>query len=325
MNTQFRFQTLEDSLIATICYFAIFQYPLTLFEIWNYLLCPPQSTTTIEDIDKCISTSHNVSSVVDHAQGLVFLKGRMSDTALRFDRYRNAEAQYLLALWGIRVLSCIPFVGCICVVNRLSYSNAKEQSDIDLLIIAKHRYLWLTRFLCTSLMHILRRRPGQCAPQKALCLSFFVSDEHLSLQALQIPQDQDGIGDIHFALWLTQCVPIYDRGGVYERWYKENAWVNAFVPNRIPIYPPERRRVKNSWICIMIKNIGECIIRCFGKLGELVARKYQQTFLADDIKRVVNQDTCVVMNDAVLKFHTNDRRHEVRKTFKKILHELWLE
>lgn len=320
-STQFYFQSSQDAIIATLAYFALFQYPLTLFEIWQYLLCSP-TPCTIADIDNIISTSLCVKSKIEQHNGLFFVPGRRNDGTLRLDRYRDAEAQYLSTIRDIRLLSCIPFVELICIVNRLSYSNARDDGDSDLLIVAKHHHIWLVRFLCASLMHILGKRPGQRTKKNAICLSFFISDKNLSMESLQIPRDNRGMPDVHFAVWLTQIVPIYDRGGIYQEWYQQNSWVEQCVPNRIPIRTHERRRVGLTFSQKCLKVAGELFIKCFGSIGESFVKWYQITFLAPALKHADSNTTCVVMNDMVLKFHVNDRRHEFREKFKSMLQTL---
>ncbi len=318
MDTSFHFTTQEEAIIATIAYFALFEYPLTIFEVWQYLLCAPREVK-IHDIDDIISTSARIHSVIKQKDGLIFLTGRGGDTSVRLDRYRDAEKKYIIARRAVRLLAGIPFVKLICVVNRLSYSNSRPEGDIDLFIVAGDRHLWLVRFLCTTLMHILGKRPGQHTVSNALCLSFFISDKNLSLESLQLACDQEGIPDIHFALWLTQFVPIYDTGGVYRHWYDANRWVEKYVPNRIATTTHERRTVRLLGIQKLIKKIGEYFFSIGGIYMEAVAKWYQMKFVAPDIKKMVNRDTRVVMNDGVLKFHSNDRRQEVRDKFKTLL------
>ncbi len=318
METSFKFTSQEDAIIATIAYFALFEYPLTIFEVWQYLLCSPQGGE-IHAINDIISTSAHIHSVTQQKDGLIFLTGRGNDVSVRLDRYRDAEKKYSIARKAVRLLAGIPFVKLVCVVNRLSYSNSRPEGDIDLFIVASDKHVWLVRFLCTTLMHILGKRPGQHSISNALCLSFFVSDKNLSLESLQLDSDYEGVPDIHFALWLTQFVPLYDEGGVYREWYNANGWVEKLVPNRITYTTHERRTVRLFGIQRIIKKIGEYFFGMGGIYGEAAAKWYQMKFVAPDIKKMVNKDTRVVMNDGVLKFHSNDRRQEVRDKFKTLL------
>ncbi len=318
MDTSYHFTSQEDAIIATIAYFALFEYPLTIFEVWQYLLCAPQGGE-IHAIDDIISTSARIHSVTQQKDGLIFLTGRGNDVSVRFDRYRDAEKKYIIARKAIRLLAGIPFVRLVCVVNRLSYSNSRPEGDIDLFIVARDTHVWLVRFLCTTLMHVLGKRPGQHSVSNALCLSFFISDKNLSLESLQLDSDYEGMPDIHFALWLTQFVPLYDEDGVYKRLVDTNGWVEKLVPNRITYTTHERRTVRLSGIQKFIKKTVEYFFSIGGIYTEVATRWYQMKFVALDIKKMVNKDTRVVMNDSVLKFHSNDRRQEVRDKFKTLL------
>jgi len=49
------------------------------------------------------------------------------------------------------------------------------------------------------------------------------------------------------------------------------------------------------------------------------AKKYQFKIMPPVLKEMMNLDTCVVVNDKMLKFHQNDRRAEYQEKFTKSL------
>lgn len=320
MSTQNR-TSLEEAIYRTVVFFDLFDYPLSDSELWKFLLVPEGAPHySLFDIRNCLETSTALGRCVEEKDGMYCLAGRSNLRNLRRERMLVSCRKYLRARRIARILAYVPFVRMLCVCNTLGLNATREKSDIDFFIVASRGHVWLVRFFCAGIAQILGMRPRPGMVRDSVCLSFYVSDDALCLSSLQ---DEGWTPDLYLAYWTTFCVPLYDAGGVYERFFSANAWVRRVLPNTIPYDTIPRRRVTIFLFSCAAKRAAEHCIELFGKNIERIARAFQLRILPDAIRSQLNRGTGVVVNDSVLKFHTADRRREIREKFERLCKEVW--
>jgi len=228
--------------LPTIAYFDIFDYPLTRQEMEKWMIDPKvtQQVMGSETTDFCRDVS-----CIENLDGFFYLKGREELVFARKKRYLIAEKKYRRALRFARIFRLLPSVRMVAVCNTLAFSNAKDESDIDFFIITKPGKIWLTRFWLQSMLALLGIRPHDhgVSIKDALCLSFFITSDNLSLAGIRLEEN-----DVYLALWISQLVPVYDPDNLYEKLWQENQWVKKVLPNTY-FNQPARRRVigKSIW------------------------------------------------------------------------------
>ncbi len=167
--------------------------------------------------------------------------------------------------------------------------------------IGKVIHLTPSRLLSVLPISILGLRPraGQARPN-ALCLSFFAAEDALNLRPLMIP------GDIYFPYWIASLVPLSGAPGVFEKFKEENAWIKEYLPNAFFRDPAAG-----------IKKIGFTSALALPHFLEQAAKKIELNFFPEVIRsRSGEKDTNVILSDNYLKFHTNDRRAELRDAWR---------
>jgi hypothetical protein len=331
---------LEQSIIATLSYFDIFEYPLTLFEIRKNLVDLDGDLLNENCADERCPTPHGVSDTsrfslveienalggeelknrVEQKNGFYFLKNR-SYYLTRQKRYYFANKKFKRAMKIAFLLSKIPFIKMIAVCNSLGYSNTREGSDIDFFITTSKKRVWSARFLSVFLIKFLNLRPKKGSVKDTICMSFFVDEENLNLEKFRFSKD-----DIYLRFWITQLVPIYDQGGVYEKFWSENKWVEGWLPNRIRNEVVARREIFASRRSSPRNGGAEKLRRGIKGLNknsvqvswfEKLAKKIQLKFMNSKLKELMNKDTRVVVNDGVLKLFAVDRREEYMERWMK--------
>ncbi len=301
---------LEKAIISTIIYFDIFNYPLTSVEVYKYLLCPTgkKIDASFLEIKRILETSPLLKKRIQTKQGFYFLNGRETIISRRKQRYLIAEKKLLRAKKFIRMISKLPFIQTICICNSLSYSNSREDSDIDLAIVCQPNTLWLTRFLAVSLMELLGQRPSDEKMKNKICLSFYISEDNLNLENYQ-----SECPDIHFIYWQSQFFIVYQRNK--NNFLKNNIWSKKYLPNQIEQLANNRRAIKHD---SKTKKICENVLCEFvKKYFNKSAKKYQLRILPTKLK-VSNQQptTDVVLENNILKLHVNDRRQEYNQKWR---------
>lgn len=301
------YKSLESSILKTLAYFNIFDYPLTLVEIWRYLY-QAQKTSLLE-VEKILQESQNLREIIETQKGFYFFKGRSELIDKRLERYYIANKKFKKARKITKLLRFVPFINLIAACNNLSYNNAREKSDIDLFLIVSAKRIWTARFYSFLILKILGQRPKKNGENKdKICISVFVSQDGLDLRNLMIDSE-----DIHFVYWLSQFVPLYDRKNFWQKFVDSNNWLKEYLANNYFYHTHPRRLVKNFE---SIKKIKEFFH--FGFWGDFCERTYkkiQLKILPGFLKKMANQNTNVLITDKVLKFHSNDRREEYRKKY----------
>ncbi|MCD4704631.1 hypothetical protein K8R66_00985 [bacterium] len=306
--------SLEKAILKTVIYYDIFDYPLTGFEIWKWLY---DYQVTLDEVVKALENSFDLKRYLETKDGFYFFKGRKS-----LINTRKARRDYSIDKWrvGLRAawfLRIIPFIKTIILCNSIAYFNAEKDSDIDFFIIVKDKYLWLTRFLITILLHFLRiRRHGNKISDR-ICLSFYIIDNNLSLEKLTYKRD------IHFYYWLLHFVPIFDTG-IYKKFFKNNAWLKNYIPRASTWEVIDNWMTKDNFFTKIFRTFLERILDNFlGRFLNSFLRKVQLFKMSKNkFSKSKENNTDVIISDNILKFHEEDNRKSIRDIFYKRISKL---
>lgn len=293
--------TVQQAVFQTILYLDMFAFAPTLLEIEKWLLKhddPVPSLTQIQDI--C-----DDNPFIVQIQGFFILKGKEELVDFRKRKYNYTDQKWKRVKPYLHLLAIMPHVQAIWFVNSMGWNNARQKSDIDLLIVTTPGKIWSARFFTTALMKILRQRPHEQKEERAICLSLYVAADSFSMEPYKI-----GAEDIHFSFWASQFYPIYDNGQ-FQEYIASNSWLNNIFCNLTWIKQTPVRKIQISWAEKIIKKL----LRVF--CIEPVLKKIQTTIMPKQIKSMANIDNRVVINDHILKLHTNDARYELQQNWEK--------
>ncbi len=292
----------EKAILETVAFFDLFDYPLTAVEVWQYT----QTKCSLPQIDKKLKEMIAVGRL-EEKQGFYFLPARTKIITTRLKRYNYAQRKLKRIRRLVRLWRFIPWIKMIAVGNLIGAHNLKNESDIDLFIITAPNRIWLTRFFIVSLTASLGLRPKPGNTKDKICLSFYISEIDLCLRRFFLPQI-NGWADIYFIYWLAGLAPVYNRDKIYIQFIKANSWLKEYLSNwhrfesaRSLVGPP------NQFYC--------WIIDYFFSYWEKLAQKWQIKKMPAEIKKIINKDTRVIVDDKTIKLHINDRRVEYRQKF----------
>ncbi|MBU4315229.1 hypothetical protein KJ673_02380 [Patescibacteria group bacterium] len=292
---------IEKDIHNTLAYFAYSQYPLTIFELfkWQY---KPERVYGYHEIEDMVKNSSWLSKRIGHFEGMYGLgtNGEVEQqVANRKRRYLDSVRKQRKVQKVVRYVSRLPCVQGIAICNSLSFHFTREKSDIDLFIITSRGRLWSARFWAVAPLLFLRQRPGE-TKKDPVDMSFFLSENNLNIEHLCI-----GDEDPYLSFWIRNLMPVYGSAELWDKFFTENNWTHALLPNA---HVPKRAyQVRcGSRFSIPFCPMPECWLRVL-----------QLIRLPGKIKLLANSDTCVVMDDTMLKFHTTDRRAEIAEAFEK--------
>lgn len=289
------------SIIKTVAYFDIFDFPLTALELWKFL--KTDKPCALRDVVTALDAPE-LKSKIGKKNGFIFLAGRGEIVRLRLDRYLIAERKFKKALIAAKFLKFIPGIRMAAVSNTLAMSHARDESDIDFFIVTRPGSLWKSRLLAVAPFAILGLRPKPSKSRDGFCFSFFVSETALDMSNLKIKPE-----DPHLLYWLASFAPIYDPDGLIEALWDANPWIKESLPNCWPVRLSQKREIKAK--------AGRFFDSISPHLSfrEALARAVQMLILPQNLSSVMNLDDRVIVTDEILKFHENDRRADVCRRY----------
>jgi len=302
-----RIKSLEESILFTISYFDVFEYPLTSFEVWRYLFAykAPLDQVVLK-LDELIRIGK-----IEMKNGFYFLPERSNLVEKRQDKYDISEKFWRRAVTATKILSYLPFIKMISVVNSLAFFNCSKESDVDFFIITEKNKIWTARALSSVLLHILGLRRHGKKIAKRICLSFYISEEKMNLNYLA----QDKLG-FFVAYWIGQGVPILNTGRTYEKYRSANAWIYKYLPNIGGNITDYYINFKRPILANTVKKILNFVLK--PNFFENKARGIQNKRIQKSQKKWGNPAS-VITNDFILKFHPQDLRVEYKKELEKRL------
>lgn len=292
---------LQRSTLATLAYFDLFDYPLTLAEVARFMYASGGRRPS------GLSEVHSALGAVGAGEldGFHFLPGREAIVDVRKRRYRLAEPKFRLARRAAKMMAALPSVRFVAVCNSLAISNADTESDIDLFVVVRHGTLWSTRFAVVAALKAFGLRPTESSHADKLCMSFFVTE-----RALDLSRVTDGDDDVYLRYWIASLIPIHDDG-IGVRFFRANSWITNRLPAwRCPVPAPRRPSLP--------------ILPAL-RAAEPLSRALQFRMFPDAIRCMANHDSRVIVSDDMLKFHVNDRRAHFRDLFRDRLKDLGID
>lgn len=290
---------LQQSILKTLTFFDLFSQPLTVQEVYRFLYCPPSGVTRVDVVRELKSAVY-----VTKLDGVYALKNGKATMGLRGEHVRNYIQKMKHAKRATWLISCVPFVRAVFVCNTVGFGVPTEKSDIDVVVIAKDKTIFLTRFLVTMLLSVGGFRRHGRRVQNKICLSFYLAEKNLSLQSLAIERD------IYLVHWIALLIPVFDPDQFHARMLRDNAWVSGTLPFACtPYIPAGHIRVSDSVF-------GRCIRRVCSfqfllplwRVCEMVTKRLQLWWMKDKLERVRSVKSAVIVSDTMLKFHEEDRR-----------------
>lgn len=306
-------EALQISILKTLAFFDIFDYSLTPQELHAWLWSYPDAVA--EDVFLKFLSNLEQNSEIELCSGYITLPGRSGIVQARRQKVWLVEKKMEIAKKGIRKLRWIPFLKAVFVCNTVAFGWPKEDSDIDVFVIAKAGRLWITRFLVSFTLSFFGLRRGKTKIQDKLCLSFYVTDDALNISDLVLEE-----ADIYLIYWLALLIPLYDPDKLYSRIMDSNAWMKEYIfqtsfdYTSAPAWMIPESKIQNK-----VKRFFESVWKGgYGNLLEGQARSLQKNKMSRNMKSVQNEsNTGVVISDSRLKFHEHDRRAEFKSAWEK--------
>jgi hypothetical protein len=302
--------SLEQSIFRTIAWFSLFETPVTVFEIWKWML-EPNRPYSLEEVYAALDGDWLRGRLAKQDGYRTLLTLSISNpsgfASERRARFVDATRKYAKLRRAARYLALIPWIDGVAAGNTLAWWNTRQDSDIDVFLVVRPGTIWLSRLAAVAPFALAGKRPGS-SKTDSFCFSFFAASDSLDLSGLRLPG-----GDPYLAYWASSLVPVVDDGGLFESFVESNAWTSTMLP-----HANAKRQQRNEREYSQTRRFPRLPTLSVSIL-ERVAKVVQMRRLPVRIRRVMNVGTSVVVTDSMLKFHENDRREEYRKRLASLL------
>ena len=211
-NTKEEISNIKDAVIATLEYFGLFKYPLTLNEIHRFLSKKVDYNELISYIEELLKSGFIFLS----EDGYYSVGNNPEWSKERLAGNRRAEELLIASKKYVRRISRFPFVSSIAISGSLSKYYADEEADIDYFIITRTNRLWISR----TLLHLYKKLTFIGGNEHFYCMNYFIDES-----ALEIDQK-----NIYSAIETVTLIPVYNENLIHSL-KKENSWVKDFLPN----------------------------------------------------------------------------------------------
>ena len=288
---------MRKAILQTLVYADIFDYPLTAREIYKFLITPKPLRFSV--LKKKLKEIARRDELIKSKGEYFFLKGREEIVRLRQKRKFWSQRKIKIAKKVSRWLRLIPWIKMVGISGALAMENADKNDDIDLLVVAAKKRLWLTRVLAVFLTELLgcRRRPKDKQVNNKICLNMFLDED-----CLTVPKNEQ---DLFSAHEVVQLKLLWERKNCYQKFLRANLWVKNYLANSLDI-----KKLRDEDIKGEKKN--NFLISQFLNFLELIAYKIQVAYMN-------SRRTKEVVEAQRIRFHPRDCREWVLKKYQEKL------
>jgi len=275
-------QKLRLGIYQTLAYSKIFNFPLKLKEVIYWLVGIKEKS--LLRVEKCLNSSKYVNNYLGYySLGLTVDKTSKLKHLVetRIAREHHSHQKFLIARQTAKWLRLIPAIEMVAITGTLAVNQAKENDDIDMMIVTAPGVLWTTRLFYLAILQILgvRRKPLPITKsinnikmvKNKICPNLLLDRNHC-----QLPKKQQ---DIYYAHEILQVRLLWDRHKTYTKFINENAWIAKILPNAWDAKLKEIKLLKTEfqidWPELIIR-----VICCLLRLAEPITRSFQLWYMS---------------------------------------------
>lgn len=202
----------RNNILATLAYFDMWDYPLTYGEIFLFLENKYGQHDFTEALDQLI-----INKLVFHFDKFYSLKNDYM-VAVRRNKGNKKAAELINKAKEVGAfLIKFPYVRGVGISGSLSKNCADDNSDIDFFIITERNRLWIAR----TFMHMFKKLTFLVGKQHNYCMNYYIDEAK--------PQIVEK--NIYTAIEVATIIPL-EGDTTFENFYKANAWMHDFLPNK---------------------------------------------------------------------------------------------
>lgn len=309
---------LEKSILATLIYYDVLDIPLTLLEIWRYRINLNKITKQQEDnenvslfdISQALGESEFLKNHISQKNGFYFLNGRDKLYEKRIEAQKITDKKWKKFLRVCYLFQVVPFLKLVMVSGSLVFGNMRSESDLDILIIARHGRIWIVRTLTAILVAILGARRTKIKIADKICLNHFITDKSLEICHQSLYNAQNYARLISIMEFEKDC---------YNNFVEKNAWIRDYLVNYSKNIINHRKKISISRVLrIKARFLEFVFLGILGDWFEVILSKIESFRIKKD-PRTYKKGGRVIFNDKELEFHPDSPEVVIINKYNKIM------
>ena len=298
----------RTAVLATLAFFSLYDLPLHDKSIHQLLY---RTRATLFEVSEALRNLVYLRKVVQ--KGNLYARADWDETK-RTESKLEIEKRWRKVDRFFGLLSIIPFISQLSIINSLAFDNAHMESDIDFFVVTRPNRLYFVRSMIIVIFRLLGVYKTRTKIHEQFCFGFYVTTKDPDLAKILIHGE-----DPLFAFWFASFAPLLGKLG-YEQLVSANRWIYDYFPN----FEPRTREVylkKVSPVLSFIKFFLEIVFFIPAMVLEPLLR-------AIHIRHTFNlpenhwPTSTTIANDHMLKLHALDPRKEIREKFHNVIKNL---
>jgi hypothetical protein len=289
------------AVIATLAFFSLYDLPLHVESVHQLLY---KCRATLPEVSEALKNLVYLRQVVQ--KGNLYALSDWDESARTTSKI-EIEKRWRKVDRYFGILSIVPFISHVSIINSLAFDNAHMESDIDFFVVTRPHRLYFVRSIIIVIFRLLGVYKTRTKIHQQFCFGFYVTTKQQELGNVLLDQE-----DPLFAFWFASFAPLLNQTG-YEQLVSANRWVYDYFPN----FDFHRREVyikKRSQVLAAIKYFLEIVLFIPAAILEPLLRSIhiRHTF---NLPENHWPTATTIANDHMLKLHALDPRKEIRERF----------
>jgi hypothetical protein len=291
----------ELSIVRSVLYASLFDYPLTLDQLHQALIESDQSPS---EILSTFNGSDRVQRVVGYRDGFFFPAGR--DDLIAERRHREARSRAFLQRYRsvLRLICAVPYTRMVALSGSVAHLNLERGGDLDLFIVTRGQHVWTVAVTVLLLTKCLGRR-------RVVCANLILADSQLTLEQQ----------DLFTANQVIHLKPLVGEE-LLDDFLAANPFVRRLYPNALAWHPHRLVDWPRAGMLQSLKAAFEIALAIPSPLLETICRRLYGWYLRRRAKAWRSPEQ-VALDPDVLKLHTRSHRHSVLDRFDRLVAEAW--
>ncbi len=218
------------------------------------------------EITETLDNSEKLKKTIGRKNGFYFLAGREEIIAARIQKKKLADEKLRKSKWLLKFVSLLPFIKFIAISGSMGIGNPDRKSDIDLLVVAKHDRIWITRAFLTFFALALGAYRHSDKTANRLCLNHYITDESLAID----------FGNLYKAQEYLNLFPVSGDIDLYKKFINANAgWLREYIyPNLEDAGNENLYFIRLGKISSAIKQTAEFLLA--GAIGDWLENQFRK-------------------------------------------------
>lgn len=271
----------DEAIRKTLAYSAIFKYPMSSQQIYNYLISDQKFKPQFfnKSLKRLVKKKHiRARNAKYYMPGIRPVSWKL----------RQGYSKELLKITekAAKLLKNVPWIKLFGITGAVAAYNAVKNDDIDVIIITQKNRVWITRAFVFLILKITSLYAQGKDRNQKICCNLFVDEG-----AMKWNEEKQ---NIYIAREIIGMIPLINREDTYHKFLKENEWVFDHFKNFKVEFPKKLTKSKDA--------------SRFVDLLENTARNMQLKFMS-------SKKTTEITTSTLIHFNKYDHANKIIKEY----------